>query len=337
MRVLSSIMSVTEGSVHCGTLQKWINSQPPYMKEEAVRSALRRLRYNGFVIKGPHRGYWKFNKKATDKAVKLIQSQEKAVDLVGVTSPPPLKDIIGLSGDWLDFARIRFEANEPFRFKIGQYETKIIRSACNPETKGKGIDRSHKRAWHGKTLSLSITFKGSIEVWAKELNFIQELTDLLYRSGISEEGTKRFFRTMFRGIPSTGTLEYPVKADREDAKILRGVTIETFQGDDKVKTRFVSSHDSIEMEQTGKIESLQTFLGMVTGVQHSSFFDALQVDKLSKIEELLGKNQEELSKDLKAIAGGLKLSAKAIEKLAEPKKPQRIPKPKDRGKGPGVG
>lgn len=92
--------------------------------------------------------------------------------------------------------------------------------------------------------------------------------------------------------------------------LLKAVTIETFQGEDKIRTRFVSSHDAIEMESSGKVQNLQTFLGALTGMQHSSFYEALQAEKLSKIEILLDKSQGD-------IAQAIRMNAKTMGDLAD--------------------
>ena len=343
-RVLASIMSIPKGTpIHCNTLCKWINAQPPYINQETIRSALRRLEKKSYVLKSSKNGYWIFNKKQTTNAISYIQKNNKTVSLDGVSRYPNINDITGLSGDWLDFAKVRFEANEPFKFRADTTLTKNIRSACDKERKGKNIDRSHKRSWHGKSFVLSITHKGFISIWAKEINFIQELNDFIGSCGISDEGSKRFFRFMFKSSPVTGTLEYPVIADKNIAKKLKTVVIETFEGDNKISTRFCSSHDSIEMEQKGNITGLQNFLGMITGIQHSTFNDALQVDKLTKIEEILKKSQTELSDSLNLISenmkinsDSMKINAEALKQITNSVKEKKVKTTPDKKTSPGV-
>ena len=322
--------------IHYTTVYKWVNSQPPYIQAETIRSALRRLEKKGFVIKSSNSGHWKFNKLQKNNAIKFLQIGMKSVTLDGVSTTPLKINVAGLSGDWLNFAKVRFEANEPFRFRVDNHTTKTLRSACDPERKGKKLDRSHKRSWQGITTKLAITHKGSVVIWANELNFIPELNDFIIKAGLSEEGTRRFFRKMFDGSPVTGTLEYPVIADKDQAKHLKSIVIETFQGDDKVTTRFCSSHDAIEMEQKGNITNLQNFLGMISGIQHSTFYDAIQVEKLTKIEKILQKSQTDLSASLKIISESMIINAKALDKISTPDKPMKLKKLPNKKGGPGI-
>jgi hypothetical protein len=291
-----------------------LNVQPPYIREETIRGALRRLRSRQ-IVESLGKGYWILNDIKKSEAVKLIRSAEKLDVLDGVSSPLTLKELSLIGSDWLDFSRIKFESSEPFSFRIDYNIAQYIRKILAP---GKKRDRSHKRSFINDFFSISLTHKGAVCIWVKAINFMPSLIEFLSRANLSEENKKLFFRSMFSGRPKVGNLEYRVKASKSEADLLKSVKVKTFdKGPSELVTEFVSSHDSIELQQHGNIRDLQEFLGLITGVSHSTIYEALQVERLRKIEESLNINNSVFMELIKSNSQAIREIANTLDKFIE--------------------